>query len=93
MLALSTLALMRHPEQLRVPRDRPDRVDAAVEELLRWLTIVNADTTRVATEPVELAAYGPAAPVPATAARRPAAEVPLRPAGLAHDLTSLIVTG
>nr|WP_222132371.1 cytochrome P450 [Pseudonocardia sp. C8] len=55
MLALGTLALLRHPDQLRVVRERPDRVDAAVEELLRWLTIVNAATPRVATETVELA--------------------------------------
>jgi cytochrome P450 len=55
MLALGTLALLRHPEQLRVMRDRPEHVDAGVEELLRWLTIVNAATVRVTTETVELA--------------------------------------
>jgi cytochrome P450 len=55
MLALGTLALLRHPEQLRVVRDQPEHVDAAVEELLRWLTIVNAATPRITTEAVELA--------------------------------------
>lgn len=54
MIALGTLALLRHPEQLRVVRDRPGHVDAAVEELLRWLTVVNAATTRVTTETVVL---------------------------------------
>jgi cytochrome P450 len=55
MLALGTLALLRHPDQLRVMRDRPEHVDAGVEELLRWLSIVNTATTRIATEPVEIA--------------------------------------
>jgi cytochrome P450 len=55
MLALGPLALLRHPEQLRLLQDRPEHVDAAVEELLRWLAIVNAATARVTTETVELA--------------------------------------
>jgi cytochrome P450 len=54
MLALGTLALLRHPDQLRLMRDRPEHVDAGVEELLRWLTIVNTFTTRITTEPVEI---------------------------------------
>jgi cytochrome P450 len=52
MLALGTLALLRHPDQVRVMRDDPD---AAVEELLRWLTILNATSPRMTTEPVEIA--------------------------------------
>lgn len=55
MLALGTLALLRHPGQLRVMRDRPDHIDTAVDELLRWLTVVNTATPRVTTETVELA--------------------------------------
>ncbi|MGK5115306.1 MULTISPECIES: cytochrome P450 [unclassified Geodermatophilus] len=55
MLALGTLALLRHPDQLRVMRDRPEHVDAGVEELLRWLSIVNNTTVRITTEPVEIA--------------------------------------
>jgi cytochrome P450 len=55
MLALGTLALLRHPDQLRIIRDQPARVDAAVEELLRWLSVVHTATPRVATEPVEIA--------------------------------------
>jgi cytochrome P450 len=55
MLSLGTLALLRHPDQLRIIRDQPERVDAAIEELLRWLTIGHTATPRVATEPVEIA--------------------------------------
>ena len=61
MLALGTLALLRHPDQLRIVRDRPDRVEGAVEELLRWHTILNIVTPRVATEPVTLVGHRVAA--------------------------------
>ncbi|HEY6793342.1 MAG TPA: cytochrome P450 [Kineosporiaceae bacterium] len=54
MLGLGTLALLRHPEQLRLVRDHPERVEAAVEELLRWLGIVTTAFSRVTTEPVVL---------------------------------------
>ncbi|WP_431913848.1 cytochrome P450 [Nonomuraea jabiensis] len=54
MLALGTLALLRHPEQLELLRKEPERIDATVEELLRWLSIVNSGTTKVATAEVEL---------------------------------------
>jgi cytochrome P450 len=55
MLGLGTLALLRHPEQLALVRDEPGRVDAAVEELLRWLSIVHAGTGKVTTTEVEIA--------------------------------------
>jgi cytochrome P450 len=55
MLVLGTLALLRHPDQLHIIRDQPEHVEAAVEELLRWLSIVNTATTRTTTEPVEIA--------------------------------------
>jgi len=55
MLALGTLALLRHPDQLRIVRDRPEHVDAAIEELLRWLSILNTTSPRIATERVEIA--------------------------------------
>ncbi|HTF53203.1 MAG TPA: cytochrome P450 [Pseudonocardia sp.] len=55
MLGLGTLALLRHPDQLAIVRDEPDRVDAAVEELLRWLSIVHAGTGKVTTTEVEIA--------------------------------------
>ena len=41
MLGLGTLALLRHPDQLAAVRDDPDAVGPAVEELLRWLSIVH----------------------------------------------------
>jgi cytochrome P450 len=55
MLGLGTLALLRHPEQLAMVRDEPQRVDAAVEELMRWLTIVHTGTAKVATVDTEIA--------------------------------------
>jgi cytochrome P450 len=53
-LALGTLALLRHPDQLRIVRDRPEHLDAAVDELLRWLSVIQA-AFRVTTEQVEIA--------------------------------------
>jgi cytochrome P450 len=55
MLGLGTLALLRHPDQLAIVRDRPESVDAAVEELLRWLSIVHSGTGKVTTTEVEIA--------------------------------------
>jgi cytochrome P450 len=55
MLGLGTLALLRHPDQLAIVRDQPERVDAAVEELLRWLTIVHTTIPRFTTTEVEIA--------------------------------------
>ncbi|MHA6624894.1 cytochrome P450 [Pseudonocardia sichuanensis] len=54
MLALGTLALLRHPDQLALVRDDPSSVPAAVEELLRWLTIVNSGSPRMATREVTI---------------------------------------
>ncbi|MCQ8831335.1 cytochrome P450 [Streptomyces malaysiensis] len=55
MLALGTYALLRHPEQARMVRERPEVIDLAVEELLRYLTIVQFGTVRVAREDLEIA--------------------------------------
>ncbi|XVQ90337.1 cytochrome P450 [Microbispora siamensis] len=54
MLSLGTLALLRHPGQLTLLRDEPERVDAAVEELLRWLSIVHSGTVKITTTEVRL---------------------------------------
>ncbi|WP_060710747.1 cytochrome P450 [Pseudonocardia sp. HH130629-09] len=54
MLSLGTLALLRHPEQLALVRDEPEAVPAAVEELLRWLSIVNSGSPRLAARDVEI---------------------------------------
>jgi cytochrome P450 len=57
MLGLGTLALLRHPEQLAMMRDDPDRVEPAVEELLRWLSIVHSAIPRVTTTEVKIAGH------------------------------------
>lgn len=55
MLGLGTLALLRHPDQLAAVRDDPDAVAPAVEELLRWLSIVHSAIPRITTTAVEVA--------------------------------------
>jgi cytochrome P450 len=61
MLGLGTLALLRHPEQLAAVRDEPDAIGPAVEELLRWLSIVHTSIPRITTADVEVAGV----PIPA----------------------------
>lgn len=53
MLSLGAFALLRHPDQLAVLRADPGGIDQAVEELLRYLSIIPC-TVRVALEDVEL---------------------------------------
>ncbi|MFJ6015430.1 cytochrome P450 [Streptomyces sp. NPDC092952] len=48
MTALAALALLRDPEQARLLRTEPDLTDGAVEELLRYLTVVHHGVPRVA---------------------------------------------
>lgn len=55
MLGLGTLALMRHPEQLAMVRDDPSVVEPAVEELMRWLSIVHSGVPRTTKQEVEIA--------------------------------------
>ena len=55
MLGLGTLALLRHPDQLAEVRDHPEAVGPAVEELLRWLSIVQSAIPRITTTDVEVA--------------------------------------
>jgi Cytochrome P450 len=54
MIALGTFTLLRHPGQLAAVRDEPGVAERAVEELLRYLTIVQFGPTRTATEDVEI---------------------------------------
>jgi cytochrome P450 len=50
MLSLGTLALLEHPDQLARVRDDPAVVDQAVEELLRYLSVVHGGFPRAAIE-------------------------------------------
>jgi len=54
MLSLGVVALLRHPEQLAALRADEDLVPGAVEELLRYLTVVHIGLRRIATEDVEV---------------------------------------
>jgi len=61
MLGLGTLALLRHPDQLAAVRDDPGAIGPAVEEMLRWLSIVHSAIPRITTTDVEIAGV----PIPA----------------------------
>ncbi|GAA2334815.1 cytochrome P450 [Streptomyces kunmingensis] len=55
MIALGTCVLLQHPDQLAAVRDgTPERVANAVEEMLRYLTIVHNGRRRVALEDIEI---------------------------------------
>ncbi|SDY69509.1 Cytochrome P450 [Amycolatopsis xylanica] len=54
MISLSTLALLRNPEQLAIVKADPGKTLVAIEELLRYFTIVDAATARVAVADVEI---------------------------------------
>ncbi|WP_406376095.1 cytochrome P450 [Streptomyces sp. NBC_00647] len=62
MAALSVLALLRRPAQAALPRADPALIPAAVEELLRYLTIIHLGLGRAATEdvPSAMSRSGPA---------------------------------
>ncbi|MEC4016313.1 cytochrome P450 [Streptomyces sp. H27-D2] len=55
MLGLGTLALLEHPGQLALLRDRPELTDQAVEELLRYVAVVSTASPRTALVNVPLA--------------------------------------
>ena len=61
MLSLGTLALLEHPDQLARVRDDPASVDAAVEELLRRLTVVHGGFPRAATQDTTIGGHPVAA--------------------------------
>jgi cytochrome P450 len=54
MLSLGTLALLRHPDQLAAVRDDPDAVSPAIEELLRYLSVLHNSMLRITTSDVEI---------------------------------------
>jgi len=54
MLGLGTLTLLEHPDQLARLRSQPEIIDSAVEELMRFLSIIHIGPARVATADIEL---------------------------------------
>lgn len=54
MLSLGVVALLRHPDQLTALRSDDDLVPGAIEELLRYLTVVHIGLRRIALEDVEI---------------------------------------
>lgn len=54
MLSLGVVTLLSHPDQLAALRADPELVPGAVEELLRYLTVVHIGIRRIATEDVEI---------------------------------------
>ncbi|MFI9007801.1 cytochrome P450 [Actinosynnema sp. NPDC053489] len=64
MLALGTFALLEHPEQLAALRADPALIAGAIEELLRYLSIVHLGVVRTTLEEVEIA--GEVVPADAT---------------------------
>ncbi|RSN58558.1 cytochrome P450 [Amycolatopsis sp. WAC 04182] len=57
MLGLGTLALLWHPDQLAALREDPGLIEPAVEELLRWLSIVQSLPPRTTTTDVEVGGH------------------------------------
>jgi cytochrome P450 len=53
MLGLGTFALLRHPDQLAALRADPSLLDGAVEEMLRYLSIIQFGIPRVTLEDVD----------------------------------------
>ncbi|WP_189299678.1 cytochrome P450 [Streptomyces albospinus] len=54
MIALATMCLLRNPGQLAALRADPSLMDGAVEELLRYLSVIQYGVRRTAREDVEL---------------------------------------
>ncbi|MEV6241282.1 cytochrome P450 [Lentzea sp. NPDC051838] len=54
MLGIGTFTLLQHPDQAKILRDEPEAVDNAVEELMRYLSIIHFGPLRTALEDVEI---------------------------------------
>jgi cytochrome P450 len=54
MISLGTIGFLNNPEQLAAIKADPSKTPLAVEEMLRYFTIVELVTSRVATEDVEI---------------------------------------
>ncbi|UMP03341.1 cytochrome P450 [Amycolatopsis sp. EV170708-02-1] len=57
MLGLGTLALLWHPDQLAMLREDPGLIEPAVEELLRWLSVVQSLPPRTTTTDMEIGGH------------------------------------
>ena len=53
-IGLGTVLLLEHPDQLAILRDDPGVVKTAVEEILRYLSVVNTGMARRATADLEI---------------------------------------
>ncbi|MFD0343209.1 cytochrome P450 [Streptomyces sp. NPDC127117] len=63
-LSNAVLALLQHPDELNHLRENPDRIPAALDELLRFDSPVSTATFRFTTEPVTLGSTDIPAGVP-----------------------------
>lgn len=54
MIAMGTLLLLQHPDQLAALRAQPELIPKAIEEMLRFLTVTHLHCARVALEDVEI---------------------------------------
>jgi cytochrome P450 len=54
MISLGAVALLEHPDQLAALRSDPELLPDTIEELLRYLSIADFITTRIAAEDTEL---------------------------------------
>ncbi|GAA3653417.1 cytochrome P450 [Lentzea roselyniae] len=54
MLGIGTFTLLQHPDQLKILKDEPEAIDNAVEELMRYLSIIHFGPMRSALEDVEI---------------------------------------
>jgi cytochrome P450 len=57
MLALGTFAMLEHPAQLAALRADPTLINGAVNELLRYLTVIRMGVMRHASEDIQLAGH------------------------------------
>ncbi|MFI2652191.1 cytochrome P450 [Micromonospora fulviviridis] len=55
-ISLGTLALLEHPDQFAALRDNPGLVPGAVEEIMRYVSLIEA-ISRVALEDIEISGY------------------------------------
>lgn len=55
-ISLGTLALLEHPDQFAKLRDDPDLAPGAVEEIMRYVSLIEA-ISRVALEDIEISGY------------------------------------